>query len=110
MNPTPTRAHPLIRFRAHELSLEMIRSLRHVVTKIAQHDPRLATQLKDSASSTAANFAEGRRRAGKDRIHFFRIAAGSADESRSHLLGAEAWGYLEWSEIERSLDVIDEIL
>src|SRR5262245_36339030 len=110
MNPTPTRAHPVIRFRAHELSLELIRSLRHLVVKIAQHDAGLAKQLKESASSTAANFAEGRRRAGKDRTNFFRIAAGSADESRSHLLEAEAWGYLEWSEIGPSLDIIDEIL
>src|SRR5262247_3352761 len=110
MNPTPTRAHPVIRFRAHELSSALIRSLRHLVAKIAQHDSRLAQQLKESASSTAANFAEGRRRAGKDRTHFFRIAAGSADESRSHLLEAEAWGYLDGHGIAASLDIIDEIL
>ena len=70
----------------------------------------MATQLERAASSIAANVSEGRRRAGKDRLYHFRVAAGSADETRTHLLVAHAWGFLEAAEITESLVLIDRIL
>jgi hypothetical protein len=43
-------------------------------------------------------------------MHLFRIAAGSADETRTHLRVAEAWGYLSASEIEVPLRLADRQL
>jgi four helix bundle protein len=80
------------------------------VAKIRRHSRSLATQLEDAASSVSANVAEGNRRAGKDRTNFFRIAAGSADEARTHLRVAEAWGYLTREDIEASLQLADREL
>ena len=52
----------------------------------------LADQLRRAASSVALNIAEGNRRVGQDRFHFFRIAAGSAAEVRAALEVGRAWG------------------
>ena len=62
------------------------------------------------ASSIAANVGEGSRRVGKDRLHFFRIAAGSAEEARAHLRVALAWGYLRDEQVEAALRLIDRQL
>ena len=97
-------------FHALEVSLELIRSLRGPVAKIRRHSRSLATQLEDAASSVAANVAEGNRRAGRDRAHTFRIAAGSADETRTHLRVAEAWGYVTMDDIDTPLQLADREL
>lgn len=97
-------------FDALEISLELIRSLRPPMTKLRRHSRKLAGQLEDAASSVAANVAEGNRRQGLDRMHLFRIAAGSADETRTHLRVAEAWGYVSASEIEVPLRLADRQL
>ena len=99
-----------IKFVALEVALEIIRGLRGLVAGIRRQDAKLAEQLVAAASSVAANVAEGSRRTGRDRGHLFRIAAGSADETRTHLRVAEAWGYLEASEIEAVLKLIDREL
>ena len=77
---------------------------------IRRHSGKLASQLHDAASSVAANVAEGNRRVGKDRAHLFRIAAGSADETRTHLRVAEAWGYVTMQDIEPCLRLADREL
>ena len=56
----------------------MIRSLRQAVTRLQTRDGDLAKQLRRAASSVPLNLGEGRRRAGKDRLHLWRIAGGSA--------------------------------
>jgi len=101
---------PTIKFVALEVALEMIVGLRALVAKVRRHNPKLSDQLVASASSVAANLAEGNRRSGRDRIHLFRIAAGSADETRTHLRVAVAWGYLTTSEIAGSMATIDREL
>jgi four helix bundle protein len=97
-------------FDALEVSLEVIRALRGPVAKIRRHSAKLATQLEDAASSVAANVAEGNRRVGKDRSHLFRVAAGSADEARTHLRVAEAWGYVAMDDVETALRLLDREL
>ena len=64
-------------FIAFELALQIIRCLRDIVTVIRRHDAKLAQQIVDAASSIPSNVAEGNRRIGKDRLHFFRVAAGT---------------------------------
>ena len=107
---TTHHKHSAHRFIALDVSLELIRSLREPVARLRRHDSALAKQLQTAASSIAANLGEGRGRVGKDRSHFFRIAAGSADETRVHLLVAEAWGWLRHEEIEASLNLADRVL
>ena len=97
-------------FEALEVSLELVRSLRRPLRRLESRDPRLSRQLRDAASSVALNLAEGRRRAGKDRRHLWRIAAGSADEVRTSLRVAEAWGHLEAPELEEALELLDRLL
>jgi 23S rRNA-intervening sequence protein len=46
---------------------------------------------------------------GRDRIHSWRIAAGSAEEVRASLLIAEAWGYVEPDILAPSLELLDRI-
>jgi len=62
-----------MRFDAFEVSLVLVRSLRAALTRLATHDASLATQLRRAAASVPLNLNEGRRRTGKDRLHFWRI-------------------------------------
>jgi four helix bundle protein len=97
-------------FVALEVALEVIRSLKGVVPVIRRRSVKLAGQIEEAASSVAANVAEGNRREGKDRPQFFRIAAGSADETRTHLRVAEAWGWVSVEQIEASMSLLDREL
>ena len=107
---TRTQPEALVKFHALRISLHLIRLLRPLVTKIRQSNPNLADQIVDAASSTPANLAEGRRRIGRDRIQRFRIADGSADEVKTHLLTALAWGWLDEEECAVALACSDELL
>jgi len=109
MHPNPKRAAPN-RFEAFDVSLEMIRSLRGPLARIKTRDAPMDTQIRKAGSSVAQNLAEGRRRVGKDRLHHYRIAAGSADEVAAALRVAEAWGYLEPAAIRKPLELLDRIL
>ena len=91
MSQTPN----LLRFEAFSLSLSVIRLLHPLMGDIRSHDRGLEKQLREAASSVSLNTAESRGRTGKDRIHFLRIALGSAEETAACLHVADAWGYLD---------------
>ena len=95
---------------ALEISLRTIRELRGVVSRVRRQDVKIAQQIVAAASSVAANVAEGNRRRGADRLHSFRIAAGSADETRTHLRVAVAWGWLTDADVQAALALIDRQL
>ena len=95
------------RFEALEIALAAVRSLRPILPSIRQSDPRLATHIRDAGSSMALNLGEGNRRAGRDKTHLWRIASGSAEEVRTALRVAIAWGYVEEARVARALDRID---
>jgi four helix bundle protein len=82
-------SHP---FHVYGAALGLVSALRTVLGELTKADRSLADQLRRAASSVVLNIAEGNRRAGKDRAHFFRIAAGSAAEVRAALDVARAWG------------------
>ena len=107
---TTQKEHSITTFVALDVALQLIRSLRLVVARIRRHDAKLADQLQRSASSIAANVAEGRRRAGRDRTHLYRVAAGSADETRTHLWVAQAWGWVDEADIADSVALADRQL
>jgi four helix bundle protein len=108
---TPTRQEPYrSRFLAFDAALALVRCVRGPIEQVATRDRSLADQLRRAASSVPLNVSEGNRRTGKDRIHLWRVAAGSADEVRAALLVAEAWGYLDQDAIAEALDRIDQML
>ena len=81
-------------FHAYDAALGLVSALRPVLEQLKTQDRALADQLRRAASSVALNLAEGNRRAGQDRLQFFRIAAGSAAEVRAAMEVARAWGSL----------------
>ncbi len=97
-------------FIAFETSLELIRSLDEPLTILDRRDTDLARQLRRAAASVSLNLSEGNRRNGKDRIHLWRVAAGSADEVAAGLRVAEAFGYLQATAIAKSLALTDRLL
>jgi len=97
-------------FHAFEVALEIVRSLEEPLVKLGRCDPDLARQLRRSAASVPLNVSEGSRRNGKDRLHLFRIAAGSADEVVASLRVAEAFGYVQAAGTARSLELCDRVL
>jgi four helix bundle protein len=97
-------------FIAIEVALRLIRSLRGPVARIRKHNGAVAKQIEAAASSAAANLFEGNRREGRDRRQFFLIAAGSADETRGHLLTSQAWGWIVRADIDEALEHADHLL
>ena len=97
-------------FHAFDVAIEMIRQLREPLTAIVARDPALAEQLRRAAASVPLNLSEGRRRHGRDRIHLWRVAAGSADEVAAGLRVAEAWGHLDTASTAPALALCDRIL
>ncbi len=95
-------------FVAEEVTVEMIRSLRGVLETIERRDRPLADQARRAAQSVALNLLEGSHRAGKDRIHCWRIAEGSAAELQMAMRIAVAWGYVDG--VERVMALIDRTI
>jgi len=69
----------------------------------------IADQVIRSASSVPANLAEGAGRSGRDRIHHFRIAYGSAKEVDTHLRLLLGTGAINASRTESSLSLFDDV-
>ena len=99
-----TPQHRILRFGAFSLSLEVIRLLHPLMGAIRKSDRSLEKQLRTAASSIALNVAESRGRTGRDRVHFLRIALGSAEETTACLHVADAWGYLASDQTAACLD------
>ena len=97
-------------FDALEVAVQIAAELRVPLEKIQRRDRDLAGQLRRATSSVALNIGEARRRDGKDRVHLFRVAAGSAAEVRTGLALAEAWGYLGAVELESVRSLLDRQL
>ena len=95
---------------ALEVSLETVKALREPVAALRSRDADLYQQVRRAASSITLNIAEGSRRVGKDRKHLWRIAAGSAAEVRVALRTAVAWGDLDESQLEESLELLDRVI
>ena len=97
-------------FQALELGLSAISLLRSPVDTIRRRDDSLSSQIRRAANSIPLNLGEGSRRVGKDSAHFFRIAAGSAEEVRTALRVAIAWGYITGESVAEVLDRIDHVV
>jgi four helix bundle protein len=97
-------------FEAFDVSLELVHAVRGLITAIAQHDPDLARQLKRATSSVPLNVSEGNGRCGGDRLHLWRVAAGSAREVAAALRVAEAWGHADAAAIAPAQALCDRVV
>ena len=98
------------RFDLYDVTLEMIGTLRPLVERLRQRDRDQALQLKKAANSVLANVAEGSRRQGRDRLHCWTIAAGSAAEVRVQIEAALAWGDVDPDITTAALGLLDRAL
>ena len=96
-------------FHVLEVALQLIHEVRGAAGRIAARDSDLGKQLTRAASSIALNVSEGRQRAGKDRAYHYRVAAGSAAETRTALRLAVAWGHVDDAAIADALASLDRI-
>jgi four helix bundle protein len=96
-------------FHAHEVTLAWASALGPALARVAKGDADLARQLRRAVASVPLNLAEGSRRAGKDRIHHYRVAAGSAEEAMSALALALAWRHLEAGDVAASEGFADRL-
>ncbi len=69
----------------------------------------LADQVIRSASSVPANIAEGHGRTGRDRLHHWRIAYGSAKEVDCHLRLLVHAGAIDSTRASASLQLFDQV-
>ena len=92
------------------MALNLIAELRPLVERLRQRDREQALQLKKAANSILANVAEGSRRQGRDRLHCWTIAAGSAAEVQVQIQAALAWGDLTQDLCHKALALLDRAL
>ena len=69
----------------------------------------LADQVIRSASSVPANIAEGAGRSGRDRLHHYRIAYGSAKEVDTHLRLLVGAGAIDNARTATTLQLFDDV-
>ena len=69
----------------------------------------IADQIIRSASSVPANLAEGAGRSGRDRLHHYRIAYGSAKEVDTHLRLLIHAGTLGTDRAASALQLFDDV-
>jgi len=69
----------------------------------------IADQVLRSASSVPANIAEGAGRSGRDRLHHYRIAYGSAKEVDIHLRLLLGTGAFTDSRAENAIHLFDDV-
>ena len=98
-----------VTFEAYDRSLQLLSCLVPVVAKLRMHDPDLVKQLRRAAMSVQLNIAEANGRAGKDRLHLFRVAYASDGEVAAALEGAVAFALLPRSLVAEALELVDRI-
>ena len=95
----------------YPVSLEVARLCGPIVTRIAEHDPDLARQLRRAVTSVPLNVAEGCGVYGGNRRLRFGTALGSVREVRAALDVAEALGYCErHSKLDASVHHVTAVL
>lgn len=71
----------------------------------------LTSQIRRAAASTPSNFVEGfRKRTKPDKIRFYNIAQGSADECLYQLILAHDLGYADTTALQADLEEVSRLL
>jgi len=97
-------------FECLEVAHEAVRALREVIDEIARRDPAQADQVRRALHSVVHNLAEGRYRAGRDRPHAYRVAAGSAAEVVAGVRIAVDWAHVDAARAAPGLALLDRVL
>ena len=111
MNDTKNAAVSLRnnRLRVLDLALRAAGTTIALVESVPGKFKGLQDQVIRSASSVPANLAEGSGRAGRDRIHHFRIAYSSAKEVDVHLQILTGAGVIDQAETDEALELFDRV-
>ena len=101
-----THRNPL---EALDLALRAAGTAIALVGTIPRKFKSLEDQVIRSASSVAANLAEGNGRVGRDRAHYFRIAYASAKEVDVHLRILAGAGAIDEAKTNEALELFDRV-
>ena len=94
---------------AHRKALEAAGIAINLVLRVPAPLKSIADQVIRSASSVPANLSEGNGRSGRDRIHHWRIAYGSAKEVDTHLRLLVGTGAIDRCRTESVLNLFDDV-
>jgi four helix bundle protein len=93
-----------------DLSIELIETLRPLMSRIKARDRNLEDQIRRAASSVALNIGEARYSDPGNRRARFHTAAGSAGETLAALRVAMAWGIVSASDAQRAVALLRRII
>jgi len=94
---------------AHDKALEAAGIAISLVLRVPAPLKSLADQVIRSASSVPANLSEGHGRSGRDRMHHWRIAYGSAKEVDTHLRLLVGAGAINIDQADSALRLFDDV-
>ncbi len=94
---------------AHAKALEAAGTAISLVLRVPAPLKSLADQVIRSASSVPANLSEGHGRSGRDRMHHWRIAYGSAKEVDTHLRLLVGAGAINSSQADSAIRLFDDV-
>ena len=100
---------PTTTFIAHSKAVEAAGVAISLVLKVPAPLKSIADQVIRSASSVAANLAEGAGRSGRDRNHHWRIAYASAKEVDTHLQILLGAGAIDAKRTRNALQLFDDV-
>jgi len=94
---------------AHRKALEAAGIAISLVMRVPAPLKSLADQVIRSASSVPANLSEGHGRSGRDRLHHWRIAYGSAKEVDTHLRLLTGVAAIDTAQATTAIQLFDEV-
>ena len=94
---------------AHRKALEAAGIATSLVMRVPAPLKSLADQVIRSASSVPANLSEGHGRSGRNRLHHWRIAYGSAKEVDTHVRLLIEAGTLDVVRASTAINLFDEV-
>ena len=107
MTPKLRDAQPDL--QAHTVAVEAAAVVLGLARSVPAQLRFLADQLCRAACSAALNLAEGRGRSGRDRLHHYRIAYGSAKEAGSALQMLLAGGLVDAQQVAKACELLDRV-
>jgi four helix bundle protein len=107
-NPSQSFRDVLVWQKAHAFTLTVYRATE---TFPQPEIFALTSQLRRAAASIPANFVEGfRKRTTPDKLRYYNIAQGSADECLYHLILAHDLGYTDTQPLQADLEEVSRLL
>jgi len=102
---------PFERLEVHRLALDFVDLVYNLTDKFPREEKYgIVSQARISASSVAANIAEGSARiSAKEQARYSEIAFGSLAETFSHLLAAQRRDYLEKEQVDNLRPLVFEL-